>query len=361
MKIAWMLPNLHLTGGARVAVELSDRMVERGHRFHIMIPSGRRKLPWLCRAEVIECGPPVKSPLFAVPVGLTAMATRLPRVDLIVASMPPYALLARKVGRWRRIPTVNYVLNDDVHFFDDRSFIRNVWMLSLYRSMARRSIRRTPLIVNSHWTAVRCVAEGGSRPMAIVPHGFNPDIFYPRETPLEPEDTARLVTIGRHVRWKGLAELIEALNLVHRQHYPFRLRVISQDELDLSPAQFPVELVKPVDDLELAEFYRSSELFIHSSWFEGFGMPPLEAQACGLAVVATDSGGVREFLRDGDNAVMVPPREPRTLARAIQRLIEDADQRGRLAARGLQTCTEFSWELATDRFEAALKMAIETC
>ncbi|HHE46704.1 MAG TPA: glycosyltransferase, partial [Bacteroidetes bacterium] len=98
--------------------------------------------------------------------------------------------------------------------------------------------------------------------------------------------------------------------------------------------------------------------FIHSSWFEGFGMPPLEAQACGLAVISTDSGGVREFLTDQVNALIVPPREPRTMAAAVERIIGDETLRRRLISGGLESCVNFTWDRVADRFEDALHRLI---
>ena len=353
------MPNLHVTGGARVAVELSDRMSARGHEFYILIPAGRYKLPYRLSANVIECGPRVKSPLLAVAAGLLSMGKHIPEVDAIIACMPPYVLLAKRMARKQDIPAVNYLLNDDVHFFDDRSFLRSRLLLMVYRSVARTSIRSGYVFVNSHWTAVRCVYEGGVKPSAFVPHGYNPKVFYPSDNERDSEGPVRLITIGRHMRWKGFADLIEALNLIDSNKYPFELSVISQDDLDISRAGFPIKLYKPDSDTELADIYRGGEIFIHSSWFEGFGVPPLEAQACGLAVVSTDSGGVREFLRDEYNALIVQPREPKSLAHAVERVIKDGMLRRELAANGLETCVNFTWEQAADRFETALKELID--
>lgn len=360
MKIAWLMPNLHVTGGARVAVELSDRMIARGHDFYILIPSGRHTLPHKPKAQVIECGLKVRSPMLAILTGMLSMRGHLPEVDAIIACMPPYAILGRYLGYRRNIPAVNYVLNDDVHFFDDMSFIRSRLLLIIYRSLARFSIRHGTLFVNSHWTAVRAVSEGGLKPSAIITHGYNPDVFYPEDSSRDNSDTTTIITIGRHILWKGFADLIEALNLVDQKKHPFELKVITQDDLDLSAAEFPVTIYKPESDNELSGLYRTGDIFIHSSWFEGFGMPPLEAQACGLAVISTDCGGVREFLHDEENSLIVPPREPVTLARVVEKMIDEKDLRLGLAARGLDTCRDFSWERVADRFETALKELLET-
>ncbi len=359
MNIAYLLPNLHLTGGSRVGIELGSRLVKRGHRFVIMIPTGRLKLEKKDNLEIIECGIRVGSPLIAVITGLIGMAYKLPKVDLVMASMPPHALLAAFLGKYRNIPAVNYILNDDVHFFDDGSFIKNKVLQKIYRTAARLSIRKANTFTNSHWTAVRCITEGGKRPTAIIPSGFDPAVFQPPEIKHETGTECRLVTVGRHMKWKGFADLFEALNLIDHVKHPFNLTVITQDNLDYPTTAFPVKILKPDSDKELVEACQSGDIFIHSSWFEGFGLPPLEAQACGVAVVATDSGGIREFLRNGDNALIAPPRDPVRLADAVRRLISDSELRDRLSDRGLETAREFTWDKIAIQFESALINIIE--
>ncbi|MBM3325808.1 MAG: glycosyltransferase family 4 protein [Calditrichaeota bacterium] len=354
MRIAWLLPNLHSGGGVRAALELGSRLAQRGHTFYLFVPRGRRKMSAQEGINIIECGPKVKNPLLAVFVGLGSMLFKIPQCDVIIGSMPPYALLARWIGWLRQIPSVNYVLNDDVHFFDDRSFIKSTWVLKVYRFAARRSIRKMLIMTNSHWTATRIVAEGGERPFAIVQSGFEPVQFFSEQIKNPDNKETVLMTVGRRARWKGLTDLITALNFIDKQRFQFYLIIATQENLDLTQANFDYKIIKPEGDGALAALYRRADIFIHPSWFEGFGLPPLEAQACGAAVISTDCGGVREFLTNGENALIVPPRQPRALARAIEKLIEDPELRRRLRERGLETASNWTWERMADKFEHAL-------
>ena len=65
---------------------------------------------------------------------------------------------------------------------------------------------------------------------------------------------------------------------------------------------------RPSDD-ELAELYSSADIFAFPSHIEGFGLPPLEAMACNTPVVTTDCLGVRDYVDNGKNAIMVPPEK----------------------------------------------------
>ena len=79
--------------------------------------------------------------------------------------------------------------------------------------------------------------------------------------------------------------------------------------------------------------------------------------ACGAAVVMTDSRGVKEFAEDGNNCLVVPPRNPEALADAILLLLSKPDLADKLRKNGPITASRFDWERATDRFEAVLELS----
>jgi len=115
--------------------------------------------------------------------------------------------------------------------------------------------------------------------------------------------------------------------------------------------------VRP-DRRTLAELYASTDVFVSGSWYEGFALPPLEAMAIGTAVVTTDSGGVREYARHGYNCLMVPPRDHRAIAEAVLALLRQPDLRRRLGENGRRTALRFSQERSSERFLAALRVAL---
>ena len=88
---------------------------------------------------------------------------------------------------------------------------------------------------------------------------------------------------------------------------------------------------------------------------EGLGLVGLEAMASGAACVLTDSGGVMEYARHDDNALVVPPGDEQALAAAILRLVEDRPLRERLAQSGLATARTFTWRRSAEAFHAFLR------
>ncbi len=92
----------------------------------------------------------------------------------------------------------------------------------------------------------------------------------------------------------------------------------------------------------LVDLYRGADCFVYPSLCEGFGFPPLEAMACGVATVATDTSALRENLRDA--AMLVPVRSPEALAAVLAGLLSEDARRARLAEDGLERARRFTWE-----------------
>lgn len=109
---------------------------------------------------------------------------------------------------------------------------------------------------------------------------------------------------------------------------------------------------------DIPKIYSSSDCLIFPSLTEGFGLPPLEAMACGCPVITTDCGGVRDFAVDDRTALLVPPQKPEEMARAIIKLLTDEPLRKKLFEKGLLTTKRFSWDKVIDRLERNFKKRI---
>ncbi len=96
---------------------------------------------------------------------------------------------------------------------------------------------------------------------------------------------------------------------------------------------------QPIDTLSV--FYRLARVFVFPSLYEGFGLPPLEAMACGTPVVTSSVSSMPEVT--GGAAVLVDPRDPEAIADGIVRAVTDDALRAELVAKGLARAREFSW------------------
>ena len=99
---------------------------------------------------------------------------------------------------------------------------------------------------------------------------------------------------------------------------------------------------------ELPDLYSSADAVLIPSHREGFGLVGLEAMAAGVPVVSTGAGGLAEYMRHGENALLVPPHDPETLAGAVARVIGDGALRERLAAHGRDTAERYTLRRAAE-------------
>jgi glycosyltransferase involved in cell wall biosynthesis len=106
------------------------------------------------------------------------------------------------------------------------------------------------------------------------------------------------------------------------------------------------------------ELYRAAEAFAYPSLAEGFGLPILEAMACGVPVVASTADALVEV--GGDAALYAPPRSPDELARQLERALEDAPLRARLSEAGPRRAARFTWDEAAEKTALAIVEAAET-
>jgi phosphatidylinositol alpha-1,6-mannosyltransferase len=110
---------------------------------------------------------------------------------------------------------------------------------------------------------------------------------------------------------------------------------------------------------QLAALYSSADIYLCPSWDEGLGMPPMEAMACGAALVTYDNGGCRDYARDGETALVARRRDVADLAEKLTRLAADGALRARLAAAGEQWIrTAFDWDRSVRRLEALFASAL---
>ncbi len=111
-----------------------------------------------------------------------------------------------------------------------------------------------------------------------------------------------------------------------------------------------------IADLELAWWYRAAAVFVYPSLLEGFGLPVLEAMACGAPTVTSNLSSLPEVA--GDAALLVDPTSVEALAAALLRLLADADLASELRSRGLAQAARFPWSRTAQETAAVYRRAL---
>jgi glycosyltransferase involved in cell wall biosynthesis len=198
------------------------------------------------------------------------------------------------------------------------------------------------------------VGDGSGTGVRVVTQAVDLERFSPG--PPDPEVRRRLTDdpdgllvgiVGRLDPMKGIDVLVKAMALLSGPAAAARLVVVGSPGLDLGGYEHRIhgeaadllgERARFLGAIEdVPPVLRAVDVLVNASAAEPFGLTVLEAQACGMPVVAPSSGGIPDFVVDNDNGLLVPPSDPAALARALERLLGDAALRERLGRRGRET------------------------
>lgn len=240
--------------------------------------------------------------------------------------------------------------------------VHDTGTVSRYGPAARLAFRtfvdRT--IAVSEASAAECRSVGVER-VAVVPNGVPLDRFAWREPPPMPV-RPRIVHVGRLTpAVKGQDVLIRAVRLCRDAGLDVQCDLVGSPVDDDAGALAELnELVGTLDlqadvriwtnRTDIPDVLRSADVFALPSRREGFGLAAVEAMATGVPVVATDVGGLREFLTDGQNALVCRVGDPGDLAEKVITLVREPRLRSALAAAGRKTASGFDVETVCDRY-----------
>ena len=249
----------------------------------------------------------------------------------------------------------------------DLSFYRHPETLPPFRrtylqTLTRRTVQRAAHVIADSASILDDIVNILGVPeskVSVIPLGVDEAM-----QPIEDRDQVRafcqrrglpermILYLGTLEPRKNIGTLLEAYELLrHERGFAHRLIIAGgkgwyyeaiyaraeqlglQDEV-IFPGYIPQE--------ELALWINAADLFVYPSWYEGFGLPPLEAMACGTPVVVSDMSSLREVV--GDAGVIVDSRDPHALAKAISEVLRDRERHHALREAGLARAKRFSWK-----------------
>jgi len=261
-----------------------------------------------------------------------------------------------------RVPAV-VTIHDCIHLlFPQYLPTRPAWQYA--RFMMGSAIRRAALVFTvseaSRNDILRFYPDADPDLVSVVPNAIDEAIV---EDPGE-EETQRVKERyqirGRFVLYAGnikphknLERLVAAFGRLKQRpgHEDVKLLIIGDEvnrygslrrAVEAAGVRQDVRFFGFVPDRTLAALYRLASVFAFPSLYEGFGLPPLEAMACGTPVVTSNLSSLPEVV--GDAAVLVDPYQPEDIAHGLERVLSDDTLRADLSGRGRARAQEFSWE-----------------
>jgi glycosyltransferase involved in cell wall biosynthesis len=240
--------------------------------------------------------------------------------------------------------------NTAVVIHDAASLREPSWYSDLYvrwqRFVLPRVARRARLVITVSEFSRRELRELLGVDAAVVPGGVD-ERFTPDTEPAAFERPYVLTVASRTAR-KNLGALDACARRLHASG--IELLAVGGDRPQFNPegGSSSVRSLGHVPDEQLAGLYAGAQCFVLPSLYEGFGLPCIEAMACGTPVVASNAGALPETC--GDAALLVDPHDPAAIADAVERAIGDE----RLRAAGLQRAAQYSWDHTACAIDALL-------
>lgn len=187
-----------------------------------------------------------------------------------------------------------------------------------------------------------------------IPNGYDPDVFFPKP---DSEEKNVILFVGTLEPRKNLGNLLNAFDSLPeylRKEYrlvicgPYGWRCEELLGLLKKKRDSSIQYLGYVQEEDLAELYRSSKCLVYPSFYEGFGLPVLEAMASGCPVIASNKSALPEVC--GDAALYVDPYDVESIRNAMVKVIEDSDLRATLRKRGLERAKNYTWERSAEKY-----------
>jgi glycosyltransferase involved in cell wall biosynthesis len=346
MKINFLLPHIRLSGGVKGLLEYANRLKKIGHEVNIFIPSKRLKwyhlvAKWKERNRGLQILPSqaVDWMSNSLPIGVfpELEPSCISDADILVASA------------WQ---TAEFA----VHFPQDKG--KPFYFIQHYETLWAREKNRAGKTYDLPMQQV--TISTWLKDILNEKHGIEADVLV---TPVDREvffcdskkwnSIPRIAMLHHDYNWKGYAEGIEAIKKVMQQERKIQLVVFGEKLEDPQPlfdkAGFSFEYhYRPTREL-LRKIYASCDIFLCPSWYEGLGMPSMEAMACRCSLVTADTGGCLDFAIHGKTALVSPSRDTKGLSQNIIRLLDDEVLLESISQNGYHKISEFDWRQNCDQ------------
>ena len=355
MRLSFILSSLRLSGGVLVITEYAKRLNARGYDIHFVVPQGASDPEILnelgdkvlVHQTTIGMNNGTKSSLYRNFRLSWSLAKNTPDSDLIIATHTPTTVPTLLASRLFNKGKTLWLYQDYFEMFIGRPY--ESWLAKnalrwLNYALVVSEYSQLELKSNSPGKVIY-IGEGLSHSEAFRP--------LPPDQRLPGDDRLKILTQGDERPRKGFFDFLDAAALVYEKLPNIELWIYSKEHLD-TPIEITHKLFFRPTRSELARLYASCDVFVSASWWESFGLPPLEAMASGAPVVMTDSRGVRDYAVPNENCLMTQIRDPLSLSNAITRVLTDQNLASKLRQNGPPTAAKFSWDDAVDRFEQAI-------
>lgn len=272
-------------------------------------------------------------------------------------------ILAIKIQKTLGIPVIMTIAGGEIPQEGD-ILSKKIWERD--QKIIRKSLRLSAMVTSFSEGLKKNVLKVLPKvEVSVLYAGINMVIFKNIKKYIQKNKKDYIVCARRLCSDKGVDVLIDAFSLIEKKH-SIDLFIIGDGpeliNLKLQAKRMRLDkriiFLKGMPLLELLKFLKGAIFTVVPSRSEGGGLINIEAQAVGCPVIASDVGGIPEYVVNGISGILVPPDNPKTLALEMNNLLSDEQKRRKLVRNGKKNCLKFSWDLLIHQYIFIYKKVI---
>jgi glycosyltransferase involved in cell wall biosynthesis len=341
VKITFILPHLRISGGVKALLEYANRLTLLGAETLIVIP--KKGLKWYrvlesisrARKGSISIAPesidwfPNKVPILEAP---KIKNSTIPDSDILIASSWETVHMAEQLSpnKGRKIYFVQHY--------------ETLWTRKKKEAEKTYKMNFEKIVISDWLQSI--LLEKFSQPSKVLVTPVDDKQFLKEEKNWNA--IPKVCLMHHNYDWKGYDDGIESVRQSLNQTPNFQLTVFGEKIKDPSSlfqnAGFDFEyFYRPTGDA-IRDLFFNCDIYLCPSWYEGLGMPAMEAMASRCALVTTDTGGSRNYAIHDQTALVSKPKDTKALSKNLSDLIENIELRKKLSANGFNKIKEFNWD-----------------
>ena len=321
LEITYIMVWTKVCGGSKIILEYANRLAKKGHKINIVTYD---EYPdWYELSDKIN--------FVKVPEN-EDIQKYIPNSDVVV---PTSWKCIRKAIKANKGP-VAFFEQGGSHLFEiDR-------LSEIKRKVVYDRMQLPPFIYTVSKYSAEKIEEIYGRRSSIIYSALESKIFYPREKERNENEISITIVGSEDFKFKNVGEVLEVIREL-KEKYQIKLNWITQTEPKINIEEGKNAIVNPEQKI-IGDVLRNTDIYICNSEYESFGLPTLEAMTCGATVITTDTGGMRDFVIDRENALVIKHHNKEDMKEKIEMLINDKNLMHKMSQDGIATASKFNWD-----------------
>lgn len=340
LKIGYIIPNGGLTGGTKCLLEQARQLQHKGHQVYFYKYGDKTEAAMPAWCDLVEKRDFEQAIVLETYEKLEDYTQDM---DVIVVGwmlLLPYTININK-------PIILWEQGSCEIYGDYTGLIAHN---NSYKKQLEAVYRLPGYLFSVAPIVAHILSKKYGRSSYILTTGIDTEFYKPLKN--KTHGKTILLVGNPYLSFKGFDLAIKILEKLWEKRQDFNVKWVCQGQPNIKDLSFPIEYrVAPPQDV-LVRYYQEADLFMSTSLYESFPMPPMEAMACGLPVVATDCGGVMSYARPLENCFIVDQEDVEKFVGHLEYLLDNVEARIEMGEKGRQTAMQYTYSKIVEQAES---------